>query len=103
MAALADEVGQSEDLGAAARTVQTGPAGRLSQSFNAMMDRLQEAYARVATALAAQQRFTADASHELRTPADDDPQQRRVPDAAPRRPTIGSDAALSDIAARPYG
>ena len=33
-----------------------------------MMDRLQEAYARVATALAAQQRFTADASHELRTP-----------------------------------
>ena len=33
-----------------------------------MMDRLQEAYARVASALTAQQRFTADASHELRTP-----------------------------------
>ncbi len=47
---------------------QQDAVGRLSQSFNAMMDRLQEAYARVATALAAQQRFTADASHELRTP-----------------------------------
>jgi two-component system, OmpR family, sensor kinase len=69
MATLADEVGQSQDLGRRLPLSSTKDAvGRLSVSFNAMMDRLQEAYAKVATALAAQQRFTADASHELRTP-----------------------------------
>jgi len=74
MATLADEVGQSQDLGrrlpvpAGSTAAVRDAVGRLSHSFNAMMDRLQEAYGRVATALAAQQRFTADASHELRTP-----------------------------------
>lgn len=42
--------------------------GRLSTSFNAMLERLQSAQAELAAALAAQQRFVADASHELRTP-----------------------------------
>lgn len=42
--------------------------GRLSTSFNAMLERLQRAQAELAAALAAQQRFVADASHELRTP-----------------------------------
>jgi signal transduction histidine kinase len=42
--------------------------GRLSTSFNAMLERLQAAQAELAAALAAQQRFVADASHELRTP-----------------------------------
>jgi signal transduction histidine kinase len=42
--------------------------GRLSTSFNAMLERLQKAQAELAAALAAQQRFVADASHELRTP-----------------------------------
>ncbi len=69
MATMADEVGRSQDLGRRLPPVRTADAvGRLTTSFNAMMDRLQEAYARVATALSAQQRFTADASHELRTP-----------------------------------
>jgi signal transduction histidine kinase len=42
--------------------------GRLSTSFNTMLERLQSAQAELAAALAAQQRFVADASHELRTP-----------------------------------
>jgi len=42
--------------------------GRLSTSFNTMLERLQTAQAELAAALAAQQRFVADASHELRTP-----------------------------------
>jgi two-component system OmpR family sensor kinase len=42
--------------------------GRLSTSFNAMLERLQSSQAGLAAALAAQQRFVADASHELRTP-----------------------------------
>ena len=42
--------------------------GRLTTSFNAMLERLQSAQADLAAALAAQQRFVADASHELRTP-----------------------------------
>ena len=42
--------------------------GRLTTSFNAMLERLQSAQAGLAAALAAQQRFVADASHELRTP-----------------------------------
>lgn len=42
--------------------------GRLTTSFNAMLERLQSAQAELAAALVAQQRFVADASHELRTP-----------------------------------
>jgi signal transduction histidine kinase len=42
--------------------------GRLTTSFNAMLERLQSSQAALAEALAAQQRFVADASHELRTP-----------------------------------
>ena len=42
--------------------------GRLTTSFNAMIERLQSSQADLGAALAAQQRFVADASHELRTP-----------------------------------
>jgi len=41
---------------------------RLSASFNAMTDRLQDANAELEGALRRQQRFTSDAAHELRTP-----------------------------------
>jgi signal transduction histidine kinase len=65
----ADEVGRSPD-----RTRRLPPPqrnddlGRVTGSFNAMLDRLEQAHRRTALMLAAQQRFTADASHELRTP-----------------------------------
>ncbi|HET6213048.1 MAG TPA: histidine kinase dimerization/phospho-acceptor domain-containing protein, partial [Micromonosporaceae bacterium] len=69
LTAMADEIGQSTDLGRRLPEVRSrDDVGRLTASFNAMMARLQEAYGRIAAALAAQQRFTADASHELRTP-----------------------------------
>jgi signal transduction histidine kinase len=42
--------------------------GRLTTSFNAMIERLQSSQLDLGAALAAQQRFVADASHELRTP-----------------------------------
>jgi len=41
---------------------------RLARAFNGMLERLQEAQNQLTAALAAQQRFVADASHELRTP-----------------------------------
>jgi len=69
LTAMADEVGSSGDLGRRLPHVRRGDdVGRLTASFNAMMERLQDAHRRMAEALAAQQRFTADASHELRTP-----------------------------------
>lgn len=42
--------------------------GRLAHTFNSMLARLQEAYARVNHALGMQRDFVADVSHELRTP-----------------------------------
>jgi signal transduction histidine kinase len=42
--------------------------GRLTTSFNSMIERLQSSQGDLAAALATQQRFVADASHELRTP-----------------------------------
>jgi two-component system, OmpR family, sensor kinase len=69
LATTADEVGRSADLTRRLPPVRRRDhLGRLTASFNAMMDRLQHANSRLSTALAAQQRFTADASHELRTP-----------------------------------
>jgi signal transduction histidine kinase len=69
LAALTDEVGATQDLG---RRLPVPAAKddvrRLSESFNGMMSRLEEAYGRLAVALESQRRFVADASHELRTP-----------------------------------
>ncbi|HXH21501.1 MAG TPA: ATP-binding protein [Dehalococcoidia bacterium] len=69
LALLTDEVGRTHDL---SRRLPVPPARddlrRLSESFNGMMSRLEDAYGRLAVALEAQQRFVADASHELRTP-----------------------------------
>jgi two-component system, OmpR family, sensor kinase len=99
MAVMADEVGRSQDLGRRLPAVTTRDAvGRLTTSFNAMMDRLQEAYGRVAAALAAQQRFTADASHELRTPLTTIRNNAEFLLAHPSARPEDSQAALADIA-----
>ena len=69
LAQAAQVIGQTQDL--SKRVPQAGAndeVGRLAVTFNTMLDRLQSSYARVAEALAAQQRLVADASHELRTP-----------------------------------
>jgi len=90
---LADEIGRSTDLGRRLPPVATRDVlGRLTTSFNAMMQRLQVAFA-------AQQRFTADASHELRTPLTTIRSNAGFllthPDAAP----ADREAALHDLAA----
>src|SRR4029077_995377 len=72
--------------------------GRLTTSFNTMMERLQGAYARVEGALAAQQRFTADASHELRTPLTTVRNNAEFLLAHPDARMDDRDAALHDIA-----
>jgi signal transduction histidine kinase len=99
MAEHADEVGRSRDLGSRLPAVATRDAvGRLTTSFNAMMDRLQQAYAKVESALAAQQRFTADASHELRTPLTTVRQNAEFLLAHPDARVEDRGAALRDIA-----
>jgi len=69
MAHAAEEIGQTQDL---SRRLPSGNSndevGRLTTSFNRMLQQLQDAYSRLQGALAAQRRFVADASHELRTP-----------------------------------
>ncbi len=72
--------------------------GRLTTSFNAMVDRLQSSQADLAAALAAQQRFIADASHELRTPLST---IRTNADFLRARPDAAADdraAAIDDVA-----
>jgi two-component system, OmpR family, sensor kinase len=69
LSATVEEIARSGDLGrrlppAAGRD----DVARLTEGFNAMMARVQDAYRRLTDSLATQQRFTADASHELRTP-----------------------------------
>jgi len=69
MAGAAEEIGRTQDL--SRRLPEHKPddeVGRLTASFNHMLQQLQDAYSRLQGALAAQRRFVADASHELRTP-----------------------------------
>jgi signal transduction histidine kinase len=69
LAQAAQDIGNAQDFG---RRVPLGDPrdeiGRLTVTFNEMLERLQSAYEHLNAALAAQRRFVADASHELRTP-----------------------------------
>jgi len=65
----ARQIGESRDF--SSRVQHSGPhdeLGRLATTFNAMLERLQDAYQQVARALQVQRDFVADVSHELRTP-----------------------------------
>lgn len=65
----ARQIGESRDF--SSRVQHSGPhdeLGRLATTFNAMLERLQDAYQQVAHALQVQRDFVADVSHELRTP-----------------------------------
>ena len=69
LAETTDEIGETGDLSRRLPAVKArDEVGRLTASFNAMLDRLQTAQRRLAGALEAQRRFVADASHELRSP-----------------------------------
>ncbi|MCL6634230.1 MAG: HAMP domain-containing histidine kinase [Peptococcaceae bacterium] len=65
----ASAIQQAPDLGR--RISYSGPrdeVGRLAETLNHMLERLQGAYRSLEEAWAAQRRFVSDASHELRTP-----------------------------------
>jgi signal transduction histidine kinase len=64
----AAEIGAREDLSARLPTTGGDEFARLSATFNAMLGRLEQAFARQEEAYERQRRFVGDASHELRTP-----------------------------------
>ncbi len=69
MARTTEAIGATGDLSRRLELSRSrDEVGRLTTSFNAMIERLQSSQGDLAAALAAQQRFVADASHELRTP-----------------------------------
>jgi two-component system, OmpR family, sensor kinase len=68
IAETAQQIGATGDL---TRRVPAGgedELGRLTETFNTMLQRLEEAQAALSRSLATQRRFVDDASHELRTP-----------------------------------
>ena len=74
----AEQIGLTQDFGRRVSpniSRRTDEVGRLASTFNAMLDRIQEAFGalqganeRLEAGLELQRRFVADASHELRTP-----------------------------------
>ncbi|MDE3075704.1 MAG: HAMP domain-containing histidine kinase [Chloroflexota bacterium] len=69
IAQTAYDIGASQDF---SRRVEYNGSndelGRLTATFNDMLEKIEAAYRQIESSLAAQRRFVADASHELRTP-----------------------------------
>jgi signal transduction histidine kinase len=98
LTATADEIGRSPDRSRRLPPVaRRDDLGRLTGSFNGMLDRLEEAHRRTAQALVAQQRFVADASHELRTPLTTIRNNAGFLRANPEAAPADRDAALADL------
>jgi len=99
LASLTNEVGVTQDLG---RRLPVPGANdevrRLSESFNGMMSRLEDAHGRLSGALDSQKRFVADASHELRTPLTTIRSNAGFLLQHPDARTEDREAALGDIA-----
>jgi two-component system sensor histidine kinase MprB len=68
VAAAAEHVGETNDLGRRIDVRSQDEVGQLARRFNTMLDRLQESRGQLDDAMVAQRRLVADASHELRTP-----------------------------------
>ncbi len=94
----AREIGTSRDF--ASRVAYTGPndeLGRLATTFNAMLERLQDAYQQVAHALQVQRDFVADVSHELRTPLTTIRGNLALLQRQPSIPQVEQDDVLNDL------
>ena len=69
LAETTDAIGETEDLSQRLPPVKADDeVGRLTDSFNTMLERLEETRGRLAASLEAWRQFVADASHELRSP-----------------------------------
>jgi two-component system, OmpR family, sensor kinase len=99
VANTAGDIARTGDLGRRLPPVRTRDEVRLlTDSFNGMLDRLQETYHRLGHALESQKRFVADASHELRTPLTTIRTNAGFLMQHPDGSTEDRDAALQDIA-----
>ena len=100
LARTTSAIGMTGDLGQRLPPSPTrDEVGRLTTSFNAMLDRLQAAQSSLAAALAGQQRFVADASHELRTPLSTIRTNAEFLRGRPDAAVADRDAAVGDIVA----
>lgn len=69
LAQTTDEIGRTGNLSRRLPPVETpDEVGKLTASFNSMLDQLESANSQLSDTLLAQRRFVADASHELRSP-----------------------------------
>jgi two-component system sensor histidine kinase MprB len=68
VAAVAQEIGETDDLSKRLHVHADDEVGLLATNFNTMMDRLEASRAALDDSVRAQRQLVADASHELRTP-----------------------------------
>jgi signal transduction histidine kinase len=99
MARTAQAIGQAQDPTQRLRTSTVrDEVSRLTDSFNQMLGRLEDAQKLLAGALEAQRRFVADASHELRTPLTAIRSNAEVMASHPEMAPDDRQAAIKDIA-----